>query len=84
MGLPRWENPRTPPFVLRIRVNPQKVMEHFIKAPETFHQRQTHLNPWLDADESGCLMWAGEQGRTHILRQCLIFFLIVQTVGTVA
>lgn len=30
-----------PMFVFRVRVNPQKVMEHFIKAPEAFHQSQT-------------------------------------------
>lgn len=28
-------------------------------------------------------MWPGGQGRTHIVWQCLIFFLTVQIVGTV-
>lgn len=48
MGLPKWENPRTRSlFVLRVRVNPQKVMEHFIKALEAFHQSQTDTSETL-------------------------------------
>lgn len=65
-GAPKVEEPQdrpVPGLVLRVRINPQKVTEHFIKAQEAFRQSQRHLKPWLGADQPCCLMWDGEQGR---------------------